>query len=260
MNNDNKTIVTTFYKALYSVNSAEAMATYLSETYVEHQLGTEFSRAGLQAHISQRVGAYPAYNSIIHRVIAQGDLIFLHVEEKLAAGKTAVRGELFRVADGKIVEHWSAGQEHPKKIKSGRTMVDGAGVDYSSGAGRKHAKLTADSYVNTFVNLDTGAIDSTTTTRYFQHNPQTGDGKQAFNKGVSLFKILRYVGIKLKLEIKKTIAEGDFVITMSNISAKPILPDSIVFDLFRVQDDGKKDEHWDVTEAIKPKGAASKVF
>ncbi len=260
MSEQNKTTVTTFYQGLYSANSGAAMDAHLGNGYVEHQLGTEFSKAGLKTAVTQRMAAYPAYKSIIRRTIAQNDLIFLHVEEKLGEGETAVRGELFRLKNGKIIEHWSAGQDTPKKTASGRSLIDGQGVDYSSNAGRKYAKSTADSYYKTFVELRTDLIDTTTTERYLQHNPRTADGKQAFNKGVSLFKILRYVFIKLHLDIKETIAEGDYVVTMANIAAKPIVPDSIVFDLFRVIDDGKKDEHWDVTETIKPKSAVNKVF
>ncbi|MBT3313715.1 MAG: hypothetical protein HN390_03785 [Anaerolineae bacterium] len=258
--NDKKEIAREYYKALYSAKYKEAIATHLSDTYIEHQIGVGFSKQGLANYMRQHLAENPAHELIIHREIAQDDLVFFHADEKLAGGEMIARGELFRFQGDKIVEHWSAGQEHPKKTVSGRSLTDGAGVDYSSNTGRQHAQLTADSYYKTFVELRTDLILFTTTERYYQHNPRTADGSQAFFKGVSLFKKLRFLGIKLHLDIKKTIAEGDFVVTMSNIGSKPILPNSIVFDLFRVQVDGKKDEHWDVTETIKPKEAITKVF
>jgi predicted SnoaL-like aldol condensation-catalyzing enzyme len=57
------------------------------------------------------------------RVIAEGDLVAVHSHYVDAPGE---RGravlDLFRVRDGKIVEHWDAAQDVPESSANGNTM------------------------------------------------------------------------------------------------------------------------------------------
>jgi predicted SnoaL-like aldol condensation-catalyzing enzyme len=51
----------------------------------------------------------------IVRVIAEGDLVFLHVRFTPAKGATPVIvGEIFRVRNGKLAEHWDIIQHAPE--------------------------------------------------------------------------------------------------------------------------------------------------
>lgn len=47
-----------------------------------------------------------------YRYIAEGNFVFTHSEGTFA-GKHVAFADLFRIADGKIVEHWDAIQEIP---------------------------------------------------------------------------------------------------------------------------------------------------
>jgi predicted SnoaL-like aldol condensation-catalyzing enzyme len=61
--------------------------------------------------------------SEIKRTIAEGDLVVLHVLSKIDAkdtGRAVV--DIFRVEDGKIVEHWDVMQAVPEKAANPNTM------------------------------------------------------------------------------------------------------------------------------------------
>jgi len=258
----NKKIVEKYYLKVTSMQYESAITEYLTEEYIEHQETANFSKAGLIDFYKSRQKKYPTSKTIIHRIIAQDNLVFLHVEEKISDKLTFTHGELFVVENSKIIEHWSAIQKHPKKMKSGRKMYDGQGVDYSKNTGVKYAEITKQSYLDAFtlpVEEAMEIIDKTTTERYFQHNPSVADGKEPFMNSPKLLKKISKFGLKTTLKIQKTISEGDYVVTFSYFRLPLIYGNRVLFDLFRVVDTGEKDEHWDVGEKFAKKNY-NKIF
>ena len=77
-----------------------------AQDYVEHnpRLGDDI--ALLQAELERRLddGFYTDYQKL-HRVLAQGNFV-LCVTEGLSGGAHTAFYDLFRMAHGKIVEHW----------------------------------------------------------------------------------------------------------------------------------------------------------
>ena len=86
---------------------------------------------------------------------------------------------------------------------------------------------------------------------YIQHNPDFADGPQAFIAAVK-----GWVGAcpSLRTEIKRIIAEGDFVVTHVFIKQYEKDLGIAAIDIFRFEN-GKIIEHWDVTRAIPEKSA-----
>jgi len=66
---------------------------------------------------------FPKSRSEIKRVIADGDLVVLHVHSVREPGQ---RGraivDIFRLENGKIVEHWDVVQDIPEKAANDNTM------------------------------------------------------------------------------------------------------------------------------------------
>ena len=81
---------------------------------------------------------------------------------------------------------------------------------------------------------------------YRQHNPQAGDGAEAFIQFVTGF--LAQVP-QVSVDIKRTIAEGDFIVTHGWLKLSPEDRGTAVMDIFRVAD-GKIAEHWDVLQPV----------
>jgi len=66
---------------------------------------------------------FPDSHSEIKRAFAEGDFVILHVHsvrEKGTRGRAIV--DIFRLENGKIVEHWDVAQEIPEKPANGNSM------------------------------------------------------------------------------------------------------------------------------------------
>src|SRR5215831_11731068 len=78
--------------------------------------------------------------------------------------------------------------------------------------------------------------------RYTQHNPTAKDGPEGL-KGFLAF--LKDKFPNNKSEIKRVFAEGDYVILHVHAVREPGTRGNAIFDLFRLDDNGKVLEHWD---------------
>lgn len=107
-------IVLAFYEAALNEKSVEKAKQYLGDTYLQHNPRVPDGVEGLVRFIEFRRTHYPQARNEVKRVIAEGDLVALHVHSVVIPG-TPGRAivDIFRVADGKVVEHWDVIQEIP---------------------------------------------------------------------------------------------------------------------------------------------------
>jgi predicted SnoaL-like aldol condensation-catalyzing enzyme len=86
---------------------------------------------------------------------------------------------------------------------------------------------------------------------YIQHNPGAPDGAAAF---IGYVHSMRERFPQLHLDVKRTVAEGDLVVTHSNIHLAPGDRGLAVADFWRVVD-GRIVEHWDVIQEVPAQAA-----
>ncbi len=86
---------------------------------------------------------------------------------------------------------------------------------------------------------------------YIQHNPMAADGSLAFIDFVNGY-AQKYP--HLKVDIKRVIAEGDFVVTHVLITTDEKDRGTVAMDIFRLEG-GKIVEHWDVMQPMPEKSA-----
>lgn len=91
---------------------------------------------------------------------------------------------------------------------------------------------------------------------YRQHNPGAGDGAEPFIKTVKLF---AQKFPDLRMEPKRIIAEGNYVVLHSYLILKPGDRGMAVVDIFRLED-GKIVEHWDVIQEVPETSANSNTM
>ena len=87
--------------------------------------------------------------------------------------------------------------------------------------------------------------------RYVQHNPFVADGPKPF---VDFFVAYQKKHPEAHVDIKRKIAEGDYVVLHVQSQEKAKESGRAVIDIFRVID-GKITEHWDVGQPIPAKPA-----
>ncbi len=119
----NKKLVTAFFDQLMVNKDLTAIDTYIGTEYHQHHPDTPDGAAGAKAGLGAYFAQFPQLSVVPKRVIAEGDLVAVHshyIDTPGAPGWAVL--ELFRVRDGKIVEHWSAAQAVPENSANDNTM------------------------------------------------------------------------------------------------------------------------------------------
>ena len=119
----NKKVVIDFYEKALNQKDFEAAAKYFGPRYIQHNPQVPNGPDGLKRLVTLLKEKFPNSHSEIKRVIAEGDYVVLHVHSVRAPGE---RGraivDIFKLENGKIVEHWDVIQDVPEKAANDNTM------------------------------------------------------------------------------------------------------------------------------------------
>jgi predicted SnoaL-like aldol condensation-catalyzing enzyme len=120
---DNRAIVTEFARLFYTERDVRrAFETYVTPDYIQHNPGLADGRdaaiAALGPMFADRTKSFA-----IKRILVDGDMAVIHIFVKPTPdSRGAAVFDMFRLKDGKIVEHWDAIQPLPEQSSNEHPM------------------------------------------------------------------------------------------------------------------------------------------
>ena len=115
--------VLAFYEKGINEKDADAALKYVGDQYIQHNPHAQDGREGFKNFIAFLTKKYPKSHSEIKASFVDGNNVILHVH---AVRKPGTRGnaimDIFRLKDGKIVEHWDVNQPIPETMPHNNTM------------------------------------------------------------------------------------------------------------------------------------------
>lgn len=240
----NKRIAADFLERCWHQKDERAVDELVHEGYIQHNPKSVDGAASVKrsfAFISPRIQNL--------RSIAEGDLVVQHNDSKGWGDPTRwVSFDIFRITEGRIIEHWDVMQPFSATSASGHSMVDGftAITDRDKTAANK--KLVQGFLDDCIYGGNWGNMANyISTTNYVQHNPGVKDGPSGLNE--ALAEMERNGQAMSYTKTYRVIAEGNFVFVHSSgsFAGRPV----VLADLMRVEG-GRIVEHWDLIQDDVP--------
>jgi predicted SnoaL-like aldol condensation-catalyzing enzyme len=120
----NKRTVTDFLDLAFNQRKPEQAAErYMGATYTQHNPAAPDGRDGFLAFAKDITGQFPELRIEFKRLIAEGDYVCVHAHGKTTPDERGVAAmDIFRLEDGKIVEHWDVSQDVPETSANSNGM------------------------------------------------------------------------------------------------------------------------------------------
>ena len=120
---ENKKTIAAFYDAALNQKDFDAASKYLGSRYTQHNPVAADGPEGLKGFIAFLKDKFPNNRSEIKRIFADGDYVIVHVH---AVREPGTRGnaiiDIFKLENGKVVEHWDVIQPIPEKAANNNGM------------------------------------------------------------------------------------------------------------------------------------------
>ncbi|SJM30534.1 nuclear transport factor 2 family protein [Mesorhizobium delmotii] len=112
----NKAIVLAFYEAAINRTDFEAASKFLGSRYVQHNPLIADGIEGFKDFLAFLRENFPGLRAEVKRVFADGDFVTAHTHGVRVPGdRGSAIVDIFRLEEGKIVEHWDVIQPIPEQ-------------------------------------------------------------------------------------------------------------------------------------------------
>lgn len=119
----NKQTVIDFYDKAINQKDFEAAKVHFGNRYTQHNPMAADGPEGLKAYIDYLKANKPKYRGEIKRSFADGDYVILHVHVKADENDRGMAVvDIYKMENGKVVEHWDVIQPVPEKALNDNTM------------------------------------------------------------------------------------------------------------------------------------------
>jgi predicted SnoaL-like aldol condensation-catalyzing enzyme len=120
----NKATVKAFYDLAFNQQRPEeAVERYVGERYTQHNPMAGDGTGPFIDFVKGFTAQFPELTVELKRVVAEGDLVVTHGLIKTSPDdRGTAAADIFRVEDGKVVEHWDVLQPVPETSANDNTM------------------------------------------------------------------------------------------------------------------------------------------
>lgn len=118
----NKKIVSDFYQEIFGDKDLSAVDRYIAPEYIQHNPSVPDGAEPFREAAKGWFEGAPRTKVDIQHIAAEGDLVFIHIKNTNPDGSLQSVIDIFRLADGKIVEHWDVMQDVPKEAANDHPM------------------------------------------------------------------------------------------------------------------------------------------
>ena len=119
----NRTLVLKFYDQFFNQHQVAKAAQVVADQYKQHNPEVPDGKAPFVNYFTQYFLDNPQSRAHVIRSASDGDLVYLHVHSvSHAQDKGQAVVDIFRVQNGKILEHWDVIQDVPAQAQNRNTM------------------------------------------------------------------------------------------------------------------------------------------
>jgi predicted SnoaL-like aldol condensation-catalyzing enzyme len=118
---EHRRLAVEFHDLVFNRKDHAAARALLHDRYVEHDPAVGDGPDGLAALVERLRRERPDESHEVVRTVADGDHVILHSRIRRASGEVA-SADIYRVADGRVAEHWTARQPVPETALNDNTM------------------------------------------------------------------------------------------------------------------------------------------
>jgi predicted SnoaL-like aldol condensation-catalyzing enzyme len=256
---DSSSVAAAFLNTLMvEMDLPRAYREYADANFKEHNPEIGNGYAAKMAYFAERQARHPdapgpdSWANVIDHVIVSGDFFSVHRHVFMnAADRGRVFVDIWRVAGGKIVEHWDVIQTVPDGSPDSITMWCGQGSSYaaaralheavqrpacgaadSGASGKASVALVRDYIHRSSLGERAGASRRFLAANYVEHAPGAEQGHSA-----------------LSGSIVRILVQGNLVLVHRHVTPQGGEGESVAADIFRVA--GQRiAEHWVVKQAV----------
>jgi predicted SnoaL-like aldol condensation-catalyzing enzyme len=238
----NKAMVTYFYDQLFIQHNLSVIDACVGPVYIQHN-----PRFPDGTDVLRLIGSQPAGGSnTIVRVIGERDLVLIqHHSVPATGGPGTALMDVFRVSQGKIVEHWDVIQPVPATTASGNDMFSTVTTSGEQSTQRSE-RIVLSYYTSLTAKHDLRAVDRFVSPSLVQHDPALPNGSAAVR---AAFAARLQANPQLTFSKLQVIADHDLVSLRYHVQNSPTDLGQAVDDVYRVAK-GKIVEHWNVVQNV----------
>lgn len=106
-----------------NTNDVDTAMTYISDKYKQHNPTVADGKDGVTAFFRDLRTRYPKLNARVVHIAADGDLVWVHAHlTRFPEDPGFALVDIFRVENGKFVEHWDVMQPVPENTTNSNSM------------------------------------------------------------------------------------------------------------------------------------------